>query len=93
MVFACKKDNNNGPGIDALVAQLEANKTNCICEPVLYEKRWKSAPIYIYTCRGPACNCVSVYYNSRGGLIELSDKEKSEVALSSFQEIKWICEP
>lgn len=67
-ITGCSKNANNLP---ASLQEL-TKQTNCTCNPFLDEYAMNGATIYMYSCGGPACDCVTNYYNAKGETFQLA---------------------
>jgi hypothetical protein len=58
--------NREATEIPAPIAALISAQTSCVCEPYIEQYRWKGKIVYISSCRGPACQCLVIFYNANG---------------------------
>jgi hypothetical protein len=63
-INACSKQNIDAP---APIKELIARSSDCtICPSFVDKYLWRNQVVYIYTCNGPTCDCMVLYFNEKG---------------------------
>lgn len=88
--FHCKKEEL---GIPESIKFLITNNENCTCNPFIDKYEWRNKIVYLYSCNGPTCNCVTWYYDATGTQFTMDtgytpDDFKAE---SKFLGNVWTC--
>jgi hypothetical protein len=61
--YSCAKEKQDLP---RPLKDIIASTTNCACEPYIDEYLWRNKTVYLMSCAGPSCNCITVYYDENG---------------------------
>jgi hypothetical protein len=95
VLSSCSKTNNpkKDESIPVAIRAMISENNNCFCEPFIEEYKWRSQIVYLRGCRGPACDCMALYYDAAGQQITMPtgympDAFRSEARL--LREI-WRC--
>lgn len=90
LITGCSKEDLGLPA--PLLALTESGA--CGCDPFIDEYVWKGETVYIYSCRGPNCNCMVLYYDQEGELFSQPTGYRFEdfLAEASFVRNVWTCD-
>src|SRR5437763_16984954 len=93
LLFSCKQEKLNVP--EPIKAVIANNSKNCTCDPFLDKYLWRNPTIYLSSCKGPACNCTTVYYDAIGKIFQMDsgyspDQFRQEAQLVTHT---WSCKP
>ncbi len=80
----CSKDNraiNLPPSLQKLTEQ-----TDCNCIPFIDEYSLNGNTIYVYSCNGPGCYCIKLYYNTDGEEFQPKSDDHTD-----FVKHIWTC--
>ena len=88
--FSCSKENTEIP---KAIKDLMSQTSHCECDPFIDQYRWKGEIIYLSSCRGPACSCVTLYYDNMGKEFTMAEGYTPEQfrADSRFLKNVWSC--
>lgn len=92
--YACSKEKSDTPEpIKELIADLSAQNADCTCDPFINQYSWRGERVYVFSCKGPACNCITEFYDSRGQKFELPAGYSLDQFFreSSLVEHTWTC--
>ena len=90
-LHACSKEKIDAP---AAIKELIAGSHECTSCPSFVDKYlWRNQVVYIYTCNGPACDCMVFYYNEKGETLTMEqgysfDDFRKEAQLTTHV---WTC--
>ena len=66
LFISCDKLSLDAPdAIEDLINRLEKT-CDAACPSYVHEYRWKNDIIYVQSCGGPACTCLSILYDAAG---------------------------
>lgn len=90
--FSCAKERQQLP---KPLEDLIAATTNCTCTPFLDEYRWRFKTVYVWSCAGPTCNCVMLYYDKNGEQMTMPDGYGPDEFRANAKLVQhvWRCEP
>ena len=92
LLFAgCKKDDKTLP-VPASV-KLLIQQYDCTCGPFVDKYTWRHKIVYLYSCNGPNCNCVTFYYDAEGNQFYMHTGYTADdfIAEASRIENVWTC--
>jgi len=93
--YSCSKNNvDESKVVNKLIADAEAENAlnpGCNCQPFINQYRWGFKVIYIKSCKGPFCSCMSLFYDENGK--EFKPASNSPNILQDVRLIKniWTC--
>ena len=93
-LFACSKENKIRQLPLSLQQLIDSNKLFCGCLPYVDEYIWRSKTTYVSSCRGPACDCIVLYYDETGNQIKFDSTYRFDNFLSEAKRVKtiWSCQ-
>jgi hypothetical protein len=89
---ACKKNKSNSVE-DELINKAKADNPACTCDPYINKYEREGQVIYVQAVRGPACNSIPFFYNSKGERFEIPEGVSYGDFLADYTFIKeiWSC--
>lgn len=69
LFFSCQKKDD--VEIPRPIKELLQKNQSCTCEPFIDQYLWKSQTIYLFSCKGPTCDCSTLYYDQQGDKFEM----------------------
>ncbi len=89
-LFSCSKENENIP---EPLQKLTAGYSNCECEPFIDEYVRQNEVVYLFSCKGIACNCVTNYYNENGDPLTMDSAYSPDDFRKESRFVKnvWSC--
>lgn len=75
VLLSCSKrqayDPQKDESIPVAIRAIISEGNNCACAPYIHEYQWREQTVYLYSCGGPACDCVTLYYDKAGQQITM----------------------
>jgi len=89
LLFSCAKENDTPQAIKELIK----NYSHCECDPFIDKYLWKGQEIYLSSCRGPACNCITLYYDKNGREFKMAEGYTNDDFRKDTKFLKsvWYC--
>jgi hypothetical protein len=89
-LYSCNKEKIDAP--EPLKNKI-AKATNCTCDPYVDKYLWRNKETYIWTCGGPACDCIVTYYDEKGNVLTMDSTFTFDEFRHESQFIKhvWSC--
>jgi hypothetical protein len=76
VLSSCSKGKAHNPqkdkSIPVAIRAMIPTGGNCTCEPFANEYKWRNQTVYLFSCRGPTCDCVTLYYDENGQKITMA---------------------
>lgn len=63
---SCSKEKREKLNAPEAIKELILKSTNCTCDPYINKYLWRGKTVYLWSCNGPACDCMTIYYNESG---------------------------
>lgn len=94
VIFSCSKENKTKQ-LPLSIQQLIDSNKSCDCLPYINEYEWQNKMVYVSSCKGPACNCSTSYYDETGKQIKFDPTYNFDNFLAEAKYIKnvWSCQP
>ena len=94
LLLSCKRDKT----ISELPQPLKtfiANSKDCTCEPFIDKYLWRNQTVYLSSCGGPTCDCITLYYNEQGEKMNMDSGYYPDQFRQEAQLVKhvWRCRP
>lgn len=91
--YGCSKEKDEKTDAPAAIKELILSYTNCTCDPYIDKYFWRDKIVYLSGCRGPACDCIAVYYDKNGEKLNMSSGYTPDNFLQESQFVKniWSC--
>ncbi len=91
-LFACSKENKTQQ-LPLTIQQLIDSNKNCTCIPYVDEYVWRNKTTYVWSCKGPTCNCATFYYDETGKQISFNSTYTFDNFVSEAKRVKniWSC--
>ena len=90
---SCTKEDKDDAALPESIKNFIASNKACECEPFVDQYLWKSSTVYVISCKGPACDCMTLYYDKNGAEIKMSARYRFDDFFSESNLIKnvWTC--
>ncbi|MEI9947136.1 MAG: hypothetical protein WDN26_23340 [Chitinophagaceae bacterium] len=91
--ISCSKDSSHSPEIPETIKLMIDENTSCYCEPYINLYEWRGQEIYFYSGKGPLCNWMPAYFNSKGVAIQMDGGYRADDFLGDSKLVKviWTC--
>jgi hypothetical protein len=92
LAFNCTKQKADLP---KAIRDLISSSKNCACIPFVDKYSWRNQTVYLSSCAGPACDCLTVYYDESGIKFNMDSGYMPGDFRAEAQLLKnvWRCEP
>lgn len=92
---SCSKSKEELPTLPPAVQQIIDENQDCVCLPYIDLHNWNKQEIYLLGFKGPTCNWIPGYYDSKGNSIEMESGYTLDkfLAESVLQKHIWSCVP
>ena len=79
--------------ITALIQSLKQANPDCDCDPYVNEYVWNDKTVYVLAYKGPACDWIPTFYNSKGEEFALQAGDTYDIFIkeSTFVKNVWTC--
>lgn len=98
LAFSCDKQGSKpghkpGDKLPTKVQEFISGSTNCTCEPFVDLYFWKEQYVYVFSCKGPVCNCITLFSDEKGGTPQMAPGYKIDdfKADARFERNIWTC--
>ena len=91
---SCSKNNAEvyPDAINKLVSVLKSQNPDCTCDPFLNQYVWNNKTVYVSSCGGAACDCISILYDSAAHKINMDSASYQHFFRESvFIKNVWSC--
>lgn len=98
VLLSCKQETVQEKNIAELPEPLKtyiAATKDCTCKPYIDKYLWRNQTVYLSSCSGPACDCMTLYYDTAGTKIQMDSGYYPSQFRQEAQLVAhvWRCNP
>jgi hypothetical protein len=93
VLLSCKRE--KWADVPEPLKAIITNTKDCACEPYIDKYLWRNQTVYLSSCGGPTCDCLTVYYDEAGKEFKMDSGYYPDQFRQEAQLIKhvWRCKP